>query len=64
MSENDAALFERPFQHVLEFVKPARDRNRRKRRREHWWQHGETVPGMRRALAGRERFLATVSVAK
>ena len=64
MIEGDAALFERPFEHVLTFVKPDRDKNRRERRRQKWWQHGETVPGLRRAVSKLERFIATPRVAK
>jgi type II restriction/modification system DNA methylase subunit YeeA len=45
-------------------VKPLRDRNRRDRRRLCWWQHGETVPGLRAALAPLARFIATPRVAK
>ncbi len=57
-------LFEEPFRHILEHVKPARDRNKREFRREHWWLHAETAPGMRDALLGRHRFLATPRVSK
>lgn len=63
-TENEAALYELPFQHTLQHVKPVRDKNRRERRREKWWQHGETVPGLRAALAGQKRFLATARVSR
>lgn len=59
-----AALYQAPFQHVLINVKPERDKNRRERRRLKWWQHGETVPGLRKAVALLDRYLVTPRVAK
>ena len=64
MSEADAALYEAPFAHVLEHVKPVRLGKRRKRHRRYWWRHGETRPGMWRALKGLPRFIATPTVSK
>lgn len=64
VSEEDAALFEGPFQYVLEHIKPIRDRNRREWRRVHYWLHSETAPGLRAAVAGRHRYIATPRVAK
>lgn len=63
-SEADASLFEGPFEHVHRFVKPVRDSNRRERRREFWWQHGETVPGLKRATQALSRAIFTARVAK
>ena len=63
-SEADAALYEAPFEHVRAMVKPFRDTNRRDRRRLFWWQHGETVPGIKRAVAGLSRAIFTPRVAK
>lgn len=62
MSEEEAALYEAPFEHIREHVMPVRVSNRRKRRAEYWWQHAETVPGLRRATAELPRFLATVGI--
>jgi hypothetical protein len=64
MPASQAALYEAPFEYVREHVKPKRDRNRRARRREFWWQHGETVPGMRQALGRLRRYIATPRVTK
>lgn len=64
VSEGEAALFEGPFQHVLEHVKPIRDKNRREWRRIHYWLHSETAPGLRAAVLGKPRFIATPRVAK
>jgi len=49
---------------VRERVKPTRDKNRRKARREKWWLLGELVPAMRRALQPLDRFIATSAVAR
>jgi hypothetical protein len=45
--EAEAALFEAPFAHVLEHVKPSRDGNKRVAYRERWWIHAEPRPAMR-----------------
>ncbi len=59
-----AKQYEAPFQHVLENVKPSRDKNRRARTRERWWIHGESRPGMRNALTDLDRFVCTPVVSK
>lgn len=63
-AEAESAMYEAPFEHILTTVKPLRSENRRVRRRLFWWQHGETVPGIRRAIAGRSRAIFTPRVAK
>jgi type II restriction/modification system DNA methylase subunit YeeA len=64
MTESDSSLFEAPFEYVSQHVKPDRELNRRDRRRVLWWQHGETVPGLKRALAPVRRAIFTPRVAK
>lgn len=64
LTERDAALFEVPFAHILEKVKPVRAKLRRQGHREIWWIHGESRPGMRRALNGLPRYIATPRVSK
>ena len=64
MDEVEAALYEAPFAHVVEHVKPVRLNRRRERHRRYWWRHGETRPGMWRALGGLTRYIATPTVAK
>ncbi len=64
MKEADAALYEVPFAHVLEHVKPMRDAGRREGRKRYWWRHGETVPAMRSAMSELLRYIATPRVAK
>jgi hypothetical protein len=60
----EAALYERPFRQVEMHVKPARDKNKRQARRTRWWLHAEVCRGMRDALRGKDRFLATARVSK
>lgn len=64
MTEAEAALFEAPFAHVREHVKPMRLTQRRLARARLWWLHGETVPGLRREMAGISRYAVTPRVAK
>jgi len=64
MTEREAALYEVPFQYVLEHVKPQRDKNRRDSYRKRWWIHVEPRPAMRAAFSDLTRFLATPTVAK
>lgn len=52
------------YQHVLENVKPERDLNRRERLKQQWWIFGEPRQGLRQALAGLTRYIATVETAK
>jgi len=62
--EEDAALYEAPFEYVREHVKPVREKNNRERYRRLWWLHGEARPGMRRALFGLKRYIVTPHVSK
>ena len=64
MSENEAALYEAPYQWVKERVHPMRQRNRREAYRRNWWRHVEPRPGMWRGLDGLSRYIATPMVAK
>jgi type II restriction/modification system DNA methylase subunit YeeA len=64
MPESDAALYELPFEYVRKNVKPLRDNNNRKHRRENWWLHNENNPGLRKALVGLQRCIVTPEVAK
>lgn len=52
------------YEHIVREVKPQRDTNRMKSRRERWWLHGATNVGLRAALEGLERFIATPETAK
>jgi hypothetical protein len=59
MSEAEACLYELPFRHVIEHVRPARMRVARERRKRLWWQYNEPAPGMRAAIAPLNRFIVT-----
>ncbi|PAP74903.1 hypothetical protein B1759_16705 [Rubrivirga sp. SAORIC476] len=52
------------FEHVIRTVKPERDKNRDKGRRENWWLHGRSNETLRKALAGVSRYCATPYVSK
>ena len=64
MSAAEAALFERPFESVVEQVKPEREKNNRESYRKLWWRHAEPRPGMRAALQPISRYIATPHVSK
>jgi type II restriction/modification system DNA methylase subunit YeeA len=64
MSEADAALYEAPFEYVLEHVKPVRDVNRRSSRRLNYWLHSETAPGLRTAIRPLARYIGSPRVAR
>jgi hypothetical protein len=57
-------LYDMPHQHVLAYVKPERDKNKRDVRRLNWWLHAETAPAMRNSFSHIPRFLATPRVSK
>ncbi len=64
LSLNVATLYERPFQQVVEKVKPERQKNKRAAYRERWWLHAEPRPGMRKAFGSLPRYLVTSRIAK
>jgi type II restriction/modification system DNA methylase subunit YeeA len=64
MTEQSAALYEMPFRHVVEKVKPKRDANNRESYRKRWWIHAEPRPEMRTKLKSLGRYIATPAVSK
>ncbi len=64
MAEENAMLYERPFEYVFATVKPMRDKVNRDIRRRNWWRLGETMPKLRAAIKPIKRFIATPRVAK
>ena len=64
MTEAEAALYEAPFAHIAEHVKPVRANNRVKALRDGWWRHWRPRPAMRRAVGGMTRYIATPTLAK
>ena len=64
MEDADAALYEEPFAHARERVKPARDRNNRQDLRRYWWRHDRSGQTMFARVAALPRYIATPRVAK
>ena len=64
MSLQVASLYEHPFEHVLLHVKPERDKNNDRGRRENWWRFGRNGADMRQACVGLSRVIVTPRVAK
>lgn len=63
-SQAEAALYEKPFEHVKMHVKPDRDKNRRKSRKDKWWLFGETRPAMREAIKELSHYIVTPRVSR
>ncbi len=57
ISLDEAALFEKPYLHIKEFVKNVRKDKK-------WWLHERPRPEMRAALANLTRYIATSRVSK
>jgi hypothetical protein len=64
MSEEDASLYEKPFEHVVKHVKPTRLHLRRDWHRTHWWCFGDPRPALKQEVKGLGRFITTAMVAK
>ena len=64
MPMEEAALYEAPFEYVKRVVFPVRSANRRAAYAEKWWLYAEARPGMRAALKGKPRFIATPRISK
>ncbi len=66
LTSEDAVRHQVPalYQWLFERVKPERDQSQRDSYRLRWWLFAEARPGMRLALAGLKRFIATVETAK
>jgi hypothetical protein len=64
MPENDAMLFEAPYKHVLNEIKPQRLAQKDAGRKRNWWIHGRTGEDYRAAIVPLSRYIATPRVAK
>lgn len=64
MSEEEASLYEAPFEFVRRVVKPIRDASRDPRMNRLWWLHGRSRPALRSALSGKDRCIVTPEVSK
>ncbi|WP_184446368.1 class I SAM-dependent DNA methyltransferase [Rhodospirillum centenum] len=52
------------FQHVMLYVKPERDHNRRDSIKKLWWRFAWERPTLREALKGLDRYIATTETSK
>lgn len=59
MPEEDASLYESPYQYALENIKLARDGKREVRATEKWWLLQRSRPEMRNALQPFNRYIGT-----
>ena len=63
MPDEEAMLYEQPYEYLLKHVKPQRA-NMRGAAGLPWWLHQRPRPHMRNALAGLDRFIVTPRVSK
>ena len=64
LTEDEAALYEGPFEYIKAHVKPERVNNRMKWRAENWWLHGYLATEMRNMLSPLPRYIGTSVTAK
>ena len=64
MPEDQAALYEAPFEYAVKNIKPLRVGKREDRANQRWWLMQRTRPELRRAIAPLNRYIATPRVAK
>ena len=64
MDETEVALYESPFAHIAEHVKPKRKNGRHKGRAKFWYRHVSPGPDTWQKLSGLSRYIATPTVAK
>ncbi|KAB1928597.1 hypothetical protein F8280_02380 [Micromonospora noduli] len=63
-SEERAKRYPECYEQVHRLVKPEREKNNRKVRRERWWQYADNAPGLYRAIAPLSRVVAITVVSK
>ena len=64
MDESDAALYEAPFAHIAEHVRPVRQQGKHEARARFWWRHVSPSPETWQKLNCLSRYIATPRVAK
>ncbi len=64
MPEEQAALYQMPFEYLRKNVMPERVNNNREGYRLKWWIHGEPRPDLRAAVAKLKRYIITPAVSK
>ena len=62
--EQAASLFEEPFMHVIQFVKPVRDQKREEYLSRKYWLLKRSAPDFRNATKGLSRYIVTPRHAK
>jgi len=60
----EAMLYEAPFEYVKDHVEPIRSKVRRESYATKWWLHVEPCSGMRTAIEGLGRYVATPTTSK
>ncbi|MCB8980374.1 MAG: class I SAM-dependent DNA methyltransferase [Ardenticatenaceae bacterium] len=60
----EASLYEAPFEHLKQKVKPQREKSKQENLRENWWLFARPRPAMRDAIEGLTQFVVTPRVAK
>ena len=63
-TEEDAALYEVPFEYINTNVKPQRIKNKMQWRATNWWLHGYLATEMRNVLSPLPRYIGTSVTAK
>lgn len=53
-----ARSFRAPFEHVKKYIKPIREKNKDKQRREKWWCYARSNSDLREAISKIERYFA------
>ena len=64
MSESTAAFFENPFEYTKSVVKPLRENNKDRQRREKWWRLGRSGSDLKAATNGISQAIFSPRVAK
>lgn len=64
LDDRSAALYEAPFEYVRANVRPLREENRDRQRREAWWRLGRSGADFKKARSGKQRIVLTPRVAK
>ncbi len=62
--KEEAAAYDAAFAYVERNVKPEREKNKDRQRRENWWRHGRSGADFKAASRGLHRFLVTPGVSK
>ncbi|MGH3406958.1 MAG: Eco57I restriction-modification methylase domain-containing protein [Streptosporangiaceae bacterium] len=63
-SEQRAATYPNCFDQVQRLVRPEREKNRMRSRREKWWQYTGRAPVMQKAITGLDRVIVMAQVSK